>query len=517
MESTDKLTLVYELRVGLIGFDNERSPEPALKALADRLVDERSATHVKWMLLSDRPSAQVALEVGGAPPVRETLRDDRAIVERCELLLIPDPETDQRAKAAAKHALRLGRNVIAVTADGLRRLKLNGDAIERVAYDVPRNGFARLIERLRGRLPAQPRPPHRWELSLGFVRISAFNREFRLNKERHATSVERRCDQIRGLARESGLPDEVANAITEHLVPLGRKAKLSAESYQWWYCAVIFAVHLTAVVAACALLTEVILLPKHYWLIWIELTLIGVSVALVIWAKKGHFHDRFVFGRYIAEQFRMALYMMPTGYDPLEDLSEHARAQKFLRGSHAWLSPSVAAAVTVAKQDAADHRGSVSARRTFLVEGLLKKQVKWHRGNAHRRHGWAKALQWTTAVLIGVTAVLAVLHLAHVGEPPPCAQIPNYARVDKWIIFFACVIPVVAAGLHGTAHYFSLERAGDRSKHVALALEDLIEQYEHAEDEDELSQLTRSASKIMAAELHDFFVEEHLHPPEPVV
>lgn len=145
--------------------------------------------------------------------------------------------------------------------------------------------------------------------------------------------------------------------------------------------------------------------------------LISALIAFVV-VRRMRFHARWLSYRVLAERFRTARYVGPTGID----FREQARLQGLRVGGHSdeWLMRAFEEVWDREPHDARLIIGHLDESKQRLADGWIQSQIKYHT-NAHRQHDRLRR-RLTRIVYIGfgltvllaaVDAVLAGPHTAH--------------------------------------------------------------------------------------------------------
>lgn len=566
--------LEYELRLGVLGpagpaDDGQiaawgRAAEAAGLWLMRRLRDRPHTTRVRWVVVRSANSPiceSIAKGLSVLGDVREEWVQAEAaaagqafesVADASEILLAARPEHESRqdplVESAVRHALRSGRKVIgldgAATAAQLRWLALKtGHAAAGGAHIV-----------------AAELPLRRPEVSMGFVRVSAFNRECRFEDQPWRASVLQYQHELRASAEASGIAAALTAPIMQDIVPLLAKADQVAQRYQLRHRWAISAMHCLAAAAVSAATIQAVLAPTAHWIAALEL--VGLLAALLVLriAARGFWHERWLYSRYLAEQLRVAAYMLIAALDATSDFK--TQSQRPLNwGADQWLSSSVQRVIQAVGARLFERSGAelppLASRKRFVIDGLIRPQEKWQRRTAHRKHARVIRLKRFTAFLFFAAALLAAMHLLHVGSPHPADHIhhatsapaarvetplehaqpaaddagaihgiresplpaegPAWQRPDLWITLLAILIPIWAGVLHGIARHFDDERGARRSEQIGFALASLADRAERCVEEASFATTCRETSRVMAAEIQDWLVELSFRPPELVV
>jgi hypothetical protein len=283
----------------------------------------------------------------------------------------------------------------------------------------------------------------------------------------------------------------VAEWALAHLV---RADRLAISNHRR-HVALAWAIHLLAAFAVADVAVQTLFFSSDpTWLLGEVLFVLALLLAVGI-GRFARFNDRWIGYRSLAEAFRSAMFLAPSGGDDRRDvtgtgvLGEPNEAWFQRAFSQAWRS---CPKVSPADADAA-------ALRRFLVEGWLDDQIDYHRqaaGRWRRLHGLSIL---TMSVLAVVTIVVALLHIAEVGS----------GWVEDALKLSALTLPAFGGAVAGLREFGQLRLHEERSKRTAVRLQALRDT-EVGDTLESVGRLAVDAQQIMVDEALDWYgVAEH--------
>jgi hypothetical protein len=550
--------LSYDLRLGVTG--HRTLPDPAGIARAVRILLDRiertlarSSTPLTWTVVSplargadrlvaeavlERPDAR--LEVVTPFPLDEYRKDfqadeDRAAFEallgRAALVHELDassrggvsegdaPERDEGYLRAGERVVDACEILIAIwngrpaagrggTADIVRYALLRERMVLWIHEERPLDP-PRVIRRHPGdgAQPAHAAPPESDDfpltaktLSRGYHEQAAYCADTALDRGKFdAAQHEARDALIRG-AGDSRMDPVALEPVLGQMVPEFVRADQLALIYQRKYTLATRSVLYLAAAAVTVAVGQVLFLPDRLWVILFEV--LGMVAILGLWwyGRREAWHEKWRHDRYLAERLRTAIFTTLAGCVPRE--SRAGNPLPFYRGPQQWLSSIVRSVA----QSAARNRVVLPTRplQSFLIGGWLGNQLRFHAGNAVRKHAAAHRRHALGVGLFAATLVMAVLHMMGVGHAE--AAVPRIGRVDLWITFLALVLPVWAGAVHALTSQLELERIAERSRRMAPVLEGVVYRAERARTSDELARIADEAAELMTIENHEWWV-----------
>lgn len=270
---------------------------------------------------------------------------------------------------------------------------------------------------------------------------------------------------------------------------------------------------LAAAAVAMALIED---LPRYSWAVWVELLLLGYILLKIRTGQRGHWHERWLNFRILAEELRQASILYPFGRTlrPFR-VPAHGEGADPNRLWVNWLARAKvreAGLVTAALDEK-----SVGKYRQTLV-ARLREQRQYHAMNHGRNAVLARRIHmigvWFFFAAFVAVCVHALTHLAmnHPGItsawPALGPLLSAYGKsVSSATSMLDALLPTVGAAFAGIGSQGEFGRISERSRAMEHHLSALITRALQAPPtSDACGLVAEEASDIMTAELLDWHV-----------
>lgn len=236
----------------------------------------------------------------------------------------------------------------------------------------------------------------------------------------------------------------------------------------------------------------------------IEFLSLMSALIVFIYAHFKRFHERWMDYRLLAERLRHLISLLPINRVPLLVSGTHHRRQSNVRGAWVdWYFKAILRETGVYGITMSD--SYLEEYRDWLKTQVVG-QIQHHEKN-HKK--LSKIHHLLTAVKIFIFTLAAVLALTHVVpgfHHGLQTWLPTFT--NEWILFWAIVLPAVAAALHAWAAQGEIEHTSDRSEKLVLELESQLNKInqEVSANAFELGNTAEIVSGVMAGELTDWHV-----------
>lgn len=316
-----------------------------------------------------------------------------------------------------------------------------------------------------------------------------------------------------------------------------------------------------AAAAVVIVATQVIFFFRDPQIVWAEVAaLLGVVLTLVF-GRRGHWHDRWLAARSLAERIRSGVFLAAVGGDwdarrtanpvaaadhdrPDTDQGPGARASAALRnwarrrwhalryrarrtlallpgGGQARLTAQPGQPVDSSRPDPSQEwverafcelywRGprvppdepELSNLRDLLVDAWIDDQMNYHQGVSDRLTRHQRQLNLLAVTLFAVSALVALFHSMNLLQSP--------SEPDVWG-YLSVVIPAIGAAVSGYSAQREYARLAERSRLMVTRLNAVKDQVTSSQ---QLSSLQRAASRtetLMRSETAEWYEVVRLH------
>jgi hypothetical protein len=248
---------------------------------------------------------------------------------------------------------------------------------------------------------------------------------------------------------------------------------------------------------------QALFLPGWSSLALVEVILIGAVLGIVWLGQRRRWHAKWIDYRFLAERFRSALFLALAGIEVMAP--RPPRHLSLAYSSQDWMVAAFMSFWRGLPRPRSSDRAGFPSLRFFILEAWIEEQLRYHQGSDKRhlrRHFW---LARTGTALFALTLVAALLHFIGAGGE-------SWGRL---LLFLAIVSPSVAAALGAVRTHREYLRNAQRSKEMALHLEDLKARMKDARDLESFIPLVQEAEEIMLQENADWRVVVRFHELEP--
>jgi SMODS and SLOG-associating 2TM effector domain 1 len=260
-----------------------------------------------------------------------------------------------------------------------------------------------------------------------------------------------------------------------------------------------------APLAVAIVAVQILFEPSHERYAWFEFGILVCVTVLVLVARLTHWHDRWISGRYLAEQIRSLVFLGLAGVD----LPDVARSSA---GNHAdptdmsgWTER--AAAEIWWSRPRYEVADDTDGLRKVLDREWIYKQLKYHMDASEK---YAKRSRWFTIVAVALFAVSAIAALLHSLGAGPVITPP-----DTLWGYLSIVIPAIGAATSGYAAQRDYTRHSERSRQVTGNLKEARSQLHEAENFSDIQKVVLSTRRLMHSEATQWYSVVHSQDIEP--
>ena len=523
--------IAFRARIGVTGHRYIDDCEAIAPAIADRLEEVRAvfprteATPVVFSVLSamaegaDRLVVKIALEsrpaldveLGAVLPLAlaDYLKDfdtETSRREFRELLAQATTQVELRREPApvghvrdtaydlAGHYIVDRSDVLIAVWDG-RRSQGHGGTAEIVEY-ARRQGVPTLIVPV-GEGSEEPasgvsssslgRSRRLRAAADSFQRIDYYNRL--LPRSRDVDKVRLESARLGALLEGSTIHDRyllMAEWALDHLV---RADRLAISNHRL-HVGFAWAIHLLAAFAVADVAVQTLFFHEDPTLLLGEVFFVLALLLAVGIGRFAHFNDRWTGYRSLAEAFRSALFLAPSGGDDRRDVTGSGVLGE---PNEAWFQRAFSQAYRSCPGMSPEDADAAALRR-LLVEGWIDDQIDYHCQAARRWRRLHSLSTLTMSALAVVTIIVALLHIAEVGS----------GWVAGALKLSALTLPAFGGAVAGLREFGQLRLHEERSKRTAVRLRALRDT-EVADTLESVRRLAIDAQQIIVDEALDWY------------
>ena len=318
---------------------------------------------------------------------------------------------------------------------------------------------------------------------------------------------------IRKLAIEKALPDAQLEPVLQYLVPAYVRSDKLATYNRNWHVWVSTLIHIFSAFAVSVVVFQVIFFEHQPKIILLEIGAMSAVLAALYFSHKYCWHEKWIDYRFLAERLRTAMFTVMVQDYPFSGQSPESQPLPFYNKPKNWIDFLVA--IQSKKVFTKINAPGLEAVKTFVVDGWLNDQKKWHEQKAHKKKHVEHRLHTAVIILICVTLLMAFLHLVE-SEPGNIAEGYKILSLSEWGKFLAIILPAWGAAIHAISKQMEYGRISERSKIMAGELGRLVTLANESGDLDELRKIVQQALWIVNLENYEWWALISFNSPELV-
>lgn len=407
-------------------------------------------------LLSHTPHTYHALSTGSGPvqgtAAHQQVASLEDLVGACDLLVIAGPPGAPLAVARA-----MGRTALLLSPDGRVRVAAHAD---------------RALE--------------------GLMAYDAFNAEHISQKKVDAEVIAWSAG-VRAALRKAGLSSALFEPLNRSLLPHYIRTRLLADRYRrchLWAGTLVYALAATAIATVAF---QVLFLPEHPEVIWLEVAEIAAALFLLIAARTLDWHRKWLDYRLLAERMRSSLFLCFVcircefpGTHPGLTLSSPPDD---------WMSRLFEGLLEVRPLEYCALSMPLGPLKEFLLSAWIDRQVAWYAETARKNRAWFERLLYAGECFFIATLIAAAAHASGAG--------PGY---DPALAAATLLFPVVASALGAVRTQREYRQTAERASRLLARLSSIALAIRRAEDMPTLCSLLARADEAMLREQQEWRV-----------
>jgi hypothetical protein len=359
----------------------------------------------------------------------------------------------------------------------------------------------------------RPLPRRAKQLSYGFHRLAAYNRDPAFDEADYQAVINRNWKKLLESATQAGLAKEAIAPVVDLLLPQYARADQLAVRYQQLYVRAAEWLQRLSSIAVSVVVVQVMFFPEQLWLIVFEMLAMLLAVVLLRVSRSEAWHEKWLRDRHLAERLRIAMFTTLAGTTN-ESQTRPDEVLPFYQSTDDWIVESCERLAATARDK---HLVPIAFEplKEFLIAAWIGDQAKYHTNNAQRK---GHASHWAHQLGLAffcVTMLMALLHLLGVGHGAAGEHDAGhgFGLVGKLITALAIALPAWGATIHAVNTLLERERISIRSAQMAKVLKQVVHHAEQARTPEELSAVIRQAEEIMLMENHEWWVSLSFRPP----
>jgi len=442
----------------------------------ERLLSAATSKHV----LSDAASRSAAYEQVG-----------RYVVDNCDLLVaVWNGRTSEGPGGTAEivgYACRAGRSIFWIDSE---------------------TGAISDTKKTRKRIRSL-REPERGETAdaseggdhaLGSLRnLDAYNGELSAGS-RTASDVEAEFGIPGPTGKSYDLAQDILQPLRGNLLPQYARADSLAARYQARHVNAGIAVYALAAGAVATVTAQVLFLPRHTWLLWLEVLEMAAILAVLAFSWHGQWHRKWIDYRFLAERLRAAVFLWAAGIEceppkPAPHLGLSHRPDDWMVRAFAWIwsaRPATSPCPAL----------PFETLKTFLASAWIGGQISFYRRKSSRQRARHGRLALAGAIVFGLTLIVAIVHAARLEA----RWRPEPAGLTSFLAFLAIVLPAAGAAVASIRVHREYLRNSERYRQMADHLAGTTAGIERASSTQALTRCLQEANELMLLENQDWRV-----------
>ena len=453
----------------------------------------------------------------GRPGEPGRIRDDaylkvgRAVVDACEILIaVWDGEREPDSVGTpgiVDYALSRGAFVYWIDSNNpaapVRRLVSIGDASPTQDPDSAATD----------KIPwtAEPVPDTATDLSPGFHRLSAYNRDPAIDAVSLATTAREEAEKLRKAATKSHLPNDCIDPLIDTVLTQRVRADELAKRYQKLYKTTAKLLYGLAAVAVTIPVLQVLFLPHHPGYIVFEVLALLVILVLLTVGRSEAWHEKWLQDRHLAERLRIALFVAAVDVsDPDRRMSLEPLVDYYGKIG-GWTDNVVTRLTHQASQFRCDV-GGLAPLRDFVSKAWIEDQIEFHRGASARHERERHAAHGIGLVLFLITFVAASLHALGIGHAEDLTVLTAWVGLGFALAAFSIALPAWGVAVHAIDAMLDRERMAARSAGMARILQlEVRRDIEEATSFESLREAVGRAASLMSRENYEWLTALAFH------
>lgn len=285
--------------------------------------------------------------------------------------------------------------------------------------------------------------------------------------------------------------------LVEHFSRYFGRADLVASRFQKRWLRAIRAICVLTPLAVLVVAAQLVFAPEDNWIAWFEVAILVSITSLLVMARRGDWHGRWISARFLAEQIRSLLFLGFTDIVVPERAAPPADHQAV--GEASW-TERAASEVWFARPEHEPVRDFQALKR-ILDRQWIQDQFQYHIDTRDRCRARGRRIQAGVVALFSISAIAALLHSLGAGSAS--------GRPFKWWDFLAIVVPATGGALGAYGAQRDYRRHQERSTLFADTLKRTHERLQSAADLRDIQQAALTVRRAMRGEAATWYSVVH--------
>jgi len=310
--------------------------------------------------------------------------------------------------------------------------------------------------------------------------------------------------ELNTLAQRAGIPAARLAPVLQILWPVYYHYDAKAAGAQRRFCRGAIAVYCLSGVAVAVAVGQLLFMPAIHQVVAFEVLAMVAALLLLVLSHRRQWKRDWLTNRYAAEQLRLRMYLAVI---PRQDDGSSGSGQGMDPSTTLPFYSQLGAALPEDVEKAMRWEGlagcavsDVAMLKTWLGEGWIADQARFHRGAAVRHQRAARRARRITVAVFTMTLIAATLHALGLGHGLPCAGHLQDSWTASLVLFLSITLPVLASAVHAINDLLDHDRIAVRSTGMAELLDRLAKEVARALTLEQVRDVARRTEQVMAME-----------------
>lgn len=310
--------------------------------------------------------------------------------------------------------------------------------------------------------------------------------------------------EIRSVAERAKIPDEKVKPILDWIWPVYWQYDMRAVKAQRRFRCGAMTVYALSALAVVVAIGQFLFMPAIPQVVALEVLAMIAALTLLIVSHRRQWKRDWLTNRYVAEQLRIRMYLAVVprqanglshggaATDPSKALPFYSQLGVKLPADVEETVRHVSLAACVVEE--------LPKLKTWLGQGWIGSQARFHKGAADRNQRATRRARWATIALFSVTLIVAILHTFGVGHGCSSDGHLRCSLATSAMLLLSIALPAIASAVHAINDLLDHERIAARSDGMARILDGLAQDVQNAKTIEEVLEVAQRTEQVMAIE-----------------